>query len=334
MVWPGIGQIYSGQPLRGVALLVGAGGLVAIAAWSILSAHGNPLHGLIGGLLAAGLYIFNLFDAHAGVYRHKATNAEKIPRIKKDPWFAVFLSRILPGLGHLYAENFLVGGLLVALFIILASVAGKIAFLLFIPPIITAIAGYHVFNLFPKSHPIKREFLIGLTVCILITGLVTGCLPSLVRQRIDIFEIPSKSMLPTLQIGDRLLVDKAIRRFKSGDIVVFKAPLAAQKLDPQVRSDQFFVKRVIGQPGQLLRVEAGRVYVDNLPLVEADIMAPATYDLAPQVVPTQTYFVLGDNRNNSFDSHVWGWLPAEQIVGRAYKIYWPFGRVRSLLPIP
>ena len=332
MVFPGIGQIYGGKPLRGIALLVSASGLMTIAAWSLLSAPGNTLHGLIGSGLAIGLYIFNLFDAHGGVYHQiKATNAEKIPRIKKDPWFAVFLSRILPGLGHLYAEKFSTGGLILALFIIFASVAGKIAFLLFIPPIIAAISCYQAFNLFTRSPSVKQEFLLGLIVCILITGLVTGYLPSLIRQRIDIFEIPSQSMVPTLQVGDRLLVNQAVRRFKSGDIVVFKAPQAAQKLDPEVKPDQFFVKRVIGQPGQTVRVETGQVYVDNLPLAESYIAEPVTYDMADQRVPPQAYFVLGDNRNNSFDSHVWGWLPAEQIVGRAYKIYFPFRRVRSLL---
>ncbi len=332
MVWPGLGQIYGGQPLRGGAWLVGMGSLGAIAAGSILSADGNTLHGLVCSLLAAALYIFNLFDAHAGVYHQiRTVNAEKIPRIHKDPWFAVFLSRILPGLGHLYAENFLLGGFLLALFIIFASIAGTVSFLLFIPPIITTITCYQVFNLFPKSRFTKSRFLIGVTIGILITGLLTSYLPSLVRQKIDIFEIPSDSMVPTLQVGDRLLVDKTTRRIKSGDVVVFRAPPAAQKLDSTVRSDQFFVKRVIGQPGQTVQVAAGRVAVDYLPLSEPYIAEPATYELAAQVGPPQAYFVLGDNRNNSFDSHVWGWLPAKQIVGRAYKIYFPFGRVRSLL---
>jgi signal peptidase I len=139
---------------------VGVAGLMAIAVWSILSAAGNTLHGLICSLLAVALYIFNLFDAHAGVYRQiKTAHPEKIPRIQKDPWFAVFLSRILPGLGHLYAEKFLVGGLIIASFIIFASVADKVSFLLFMPSIITAFASYNAFHLFHRKILSSKKLL-------------------------------------------------------------------------------------------------------------------------------------------------------------------------------
>jgi signal peptidase I len=95
----------------------------------------------------------------------------------------------------------------------------------------------------------------GLTVGILMTGWLTSYLPSLVQQRVDIFEIPSQSMLPTLQVGDRLLVDQPVRRCKTGDVVVFSAPPGSQALDAAATLDKFYIKRVIGQT---VRVERAK----------------------------------------------------------------------------
>ena len=83
-------------------------------------------------------------------------------------------------------------------------------------------------------------------------------------------------------------------------------------------------------PGQKGAIREGHVLVNNIPLVEDYINATADYRWGPQLVPPNEYFVLGDNRRASADSHIWGFLPREYIVGEAYKIYWPAERVRSL----
>jgi len=140
--------------------------------------------------------------------------------------------------------------------------------------------------------------------------------------------IPSDSMVPTLEIGDRLVVEKVSYRFhpaEFGDIVVFDPPPQLQEFG--FKKDQAFIKRIIGKPGQTVQVVGGQVYVDNRPLVEPYIAAPPDYVLPPVEVPPGQFFVMGDNRPNSNDSHVWGFLPANHIIGRACFRFYPFDRI-------
>jgi len=99
-----------------------------------------------------------------------------------------------------------------------------------------------------------------------------------------------------------------------GDIVVFKFPL-----DPK----EDFIKRIIGLPGDTVRVAGGSVYVDGKALNEPYIAQKPDYPYGPKRVPAGDYFVLGDNRNASYDSHLWSWLPRPDIIGKASVIYWP-----------
>jgi signal peptidase I len=140
--------------------------------------------------------------------------------------------------------------------------------------------------------------------------------------------IPSDSMLPTLEIGDRLIVEKLSYRLRPpefGEIVVFDPP---QQLQIQgYTKDQAFIKRIIGQPGQTVQVNNGTVFVNQQPLQEPYIAAPPNYTLPPVTVPDGEFFVMGDNRNNSNDSHVWGFLPQRNIIGRAWLRFYPFDRL-------
>ena len=143
--------------------------------------------------------------------------------------------------------------------------------------------------------------------------------------------IPSDSMVPTLEIGDRLVIDKISYHLHpptTGDIVVFEPP-------PQLQiqgyaKDQAFIKRIIGQPGQKVRIANGKVYIDGQPLAEDYIAEPPNYRWGPAIVPEDKVFVMGDNRNNSNDSHIWGFLPKENIIGRAIFRFWPFNRLGGL----
>jgi len=139
------------------------------------------------------------------------------------------------------------------------------------------------------------------------------------------FYIPSGSMEPTLQIGDRIIVSKLAYRFgepRRGDIVVFKYPL-----DPS----RDFVKRLIGLPGETVALRDNRLYI-NGQLVEENYLPPDIHfaDFGPVKVPPGYYLMLGDNRNNSDDSRVWGPLPRENIIGKAILIYWPLERIGLL----
>lgn len=131
------------------------------------------------------------------------------------------------------------------------------------------------------------------------------------RIRVD-----GSSMEPTLHSGEFILVDKVsykIGRPEIGDVIVFHYPR-----DPK----QEYIKRVIGLPGDRVVISGGRVYVNGQPLDENYIAAPPAYE-ATWDVPQDALFVLGDNRNNSSDSHNWGTVPLEYVVGKAVLIYWP-----------
>ena len=131
------------------------------------------------------------------------------------------------------------------------------------------------------------------------------------RVRVDGF-----SMIPTLQDGEFVLVSKLNYQFgkvERGDIIVFHFPM-----DPE----QELIKRVIGLPGDTIGVQNGKVSVNGQVLDEPYIAATPAYSGEWQV-PDDQLFVLGDNRNDSSDSHSWGFLPFEKVVGKAVVIYWP-----------
>jgi signal peptidase I len=140
--------------------------------------------------------------------------------------------------------------------------------------------------------------------------------------------IPSDSMVPTLQVGDRLVVEKISYRFRPpvlGDIVVFDPPEQLQQLG--FHGDQAFIKRIIGEPGQTIQIHQGNVYINQQALSEDYIAEPPHYEMPPVQIPDGSYFVMGDNRNNSNDSHVWGFLPNGNIIGRAVFRFWTPDRV-------
>ena len=130
------------------------------------------------------------------------------------------------------------------------------------------------------------------------------------RVRVDGF-----SMRPTLQDGEYILVNRLAFNNglpERGDIIVFQSPL----------NDQDLIKRVIGLPGETVQIFDGKVSVNGNVLSEAYIAAAPVYN-GEWSVPADHLFVLGDNRNDSSDSHAWGLLPAENVIGKALLIYWP-----------
>ncbi|MFU8826876.1 MAG: signal peptidase I [Brevefilum sp.] len=135
--------------------------------------------------------------------------------------------------------------------------------------------------------------------------------------------VENVSMQPTLKPGEFLLVNRVAYKFGQpsiGDIVVFHAP---------GDNDIDYIKRVIGLPGDQVRITDGIVYVNNQPLYETYIAEAPRYT-GNWDVPPNEYFVLGDNRNNSSDSHMWGFVPHDDIVGRALLIYWPLSEITIL----
>ncbi|MBV9387358.1 MAG: signal peptidase I [Chroococcidiopsidaceae cyanobacterium CP_BM_ER_R8_30] len=147
--------------------------------------------------------------------------------------------------------------------------------------------------------------------------------------------IPSGSMKPTIQIDDRLIVNKLSYDFvnpQRGDIVVFNPPDAVLK-EEKVNSDPF-IKRVIGLPGDKVEVKNGHVYVNDCLLQESYIAAKPDYAYGPVRIPIDSYLMLGDNRNNSYDGHYWGFIPRDRIIGKAIYRFWPLDRMGQLTQRP
>ncbi len=139
------------------------------------------------------------------------------------------------------------------------------------------------------------------------------------------FRIMGTSMLPTLHDGEYVFVYRlAYWRHppRRGDIIVFRHPLNPKRT---------LIKRVIGLPGETVSVHDGQVYINGQPLPEPYILASPHYKVAPVTVGPDEVYVLGDNRNNSSDSHAWGLLKREYIVGKAVWRYWPLNRMG---PVP
>ncbi|MBD2093234.1 signal peptidase I [Microcoleus sp. FACHB-1515] len=146
--------------------------------------------------------------------------------------------------------------------------------------------------------------------------------------------IPSESMQPTLAVNDTLLTEKLSYHFHApvrGDIVVFAAPtqtLAACHVAPGTRID--LIKRVVAVAGDHVAISSGQIFVNGQPLKEPYVQAQPNYEMTASTVPPQSVFVLGDNRNNSCDSHIWGALPVQAIEGRAILRFWPPARIGLL----
>ncbi len=166
--------------------------------------------------------------------------------------------------------------------------------------------------------PLVREMLSTVLLVLLIGG--AGHLA--VRS----VEVEGISMLPTVHTGELLFVDTLSYRLhapRRGDIIILHPPVAEQ---------ENYIKRVIGLPGDRVQVKNGTVYINGVALSEPYLRLPGHYNWGPERVPAGNYFVLGDNRDASYDSHEWPsgetFLKRDEIVGRAMLAYWPLPDLR------
>ena len=171
-----------------------------------------------------------------------------------------------------------------------------------------------------KKKSLLREYAEALFLALLLALLIRTFV-------VQAFRIPSGSMIPALLVGDQILVDKLVYKFRlpeRGDVIVFKFPR------DETRD---FIKRLIGLPGDKLEIKNRVVYINDKPLDETayayhESLATDSFhadlldNYGPTVIPEKKYFMMGDNRENSQDSRVWGLLDLDKMVGRAFIIYW------------
>lgn len=355
VIWPGLGQIYSRAIAKGISFAIATAVLMGFIGWSLFAADGNTVTGLLLISILVILYLFNLLDAYDSIRPLPKPDPREIYQPTENRWYGMFLSQILPGFGHLYFQQTALGILFVGMGILTTYVANFRPILLPIPPIIWAIACYHLYLSTPSSARSPASLsnptlspqrvstqqrrpaaatpswiIVTILAGLLITRFAIGHIPSWVNQSVLQCIVPSESMVPTLQVNDRIFVSRnPFYRPQLGDLIVFRIPIEAIALF-DANPETLFVKRIVAGPHQMVEVRSGRVFVNQKPLREP-YASLANYTWGPVKVPANAYFVLGDNRNNSADSHVWGFLPMEDILGKAYKIYWPANRVRSLL---
>ena len=177
-----------------------------------------------------------------------------------------------------------------------------------------------------RKKSVLREYTEAILVAVLLALLIRTFV-------VQAFKIPSGSMIPTLLVGDHILVNKFIYRFmdpKRGDVIVFKYP---------VDESRDFIKRIIAVGGEDLLIKDQKIYVNCRPPEpscrpiddpwgkwDAGFGGSETTSVK---VPPDSYFVMGDNRNNSQDSRYWGFVKREKIKGRAFLIYWSWDSERD-----
>ncbi|MGL5836232.1 MAG: signal peptidase I [Waterburya sp.] len=335
---PGIGQIYAGKVLKGYIILFSYFLLFFIAILLLISPQGNYGLGIAVLIIAVSILpIWNLFDAHQTARSRNSPEFESVRQQNKDPWLGVFLSGFIPGLGHAYLQQWFTSIFLIALFLatfvvpvlgqnyLLATLMGlfRIVLILF--------ALYYVYTSAPSRRERSRKIIVGFIAGFFGAGFILiPMLALFIRGFIaEARYIPSEAMLPTLQINDRLIINKLAYRFsppQRGDIIVFSPTEVLQ----QQNYKEAFIKRIVGLPGDKIQIKDGKVYINDQPLQEDYIQDLPNYEYRTQVVPANSYFVLGDNRNNSYDSHYWGFVPRENIIGKATQRFYPFARAGSL----
>lgn len=172
-----------------------------------------------------------------------------------------------------------------------------------------------------KKKSIVREYVEAIIIALILALIIRTFV-------VQAFKIPSGSMIPTLQIGDHILVNKFIYRFtdiKSGDIIVFKFPKDESR---------DFIKRVVGLPDDKIEIKDRKVYIndkltdENYAFHEEE--GGSSYhprdNFGPITVPENKFFVMGDNRENSMDSRFWGFLDKSKVKGKAFIIYWSWDK--------
>jgi signal peptidase I len=187
---------------------------------------------------------------------------------------------------------------------------------------------------------------------VVIVALAIGLALAIQALIVKPYQIPSESMEPTLDPGERVLVNRLEYRFGDpdvGDVVVFHPPVGAENgrrcgvhRDPRQpcpeptedKSDTNFIKRIVAGPGDRLRVEDGHPVVNGVQ-AEEDFVRPCraggTCDLTEEItIPPDHYFMMGDNRGASDDSRFWGPIPRDWIIGEAFFTYWPPKRIGIL----
>ena len=173
-----------------------------------------------------------------------------------------------------------------------------------------------VFNININKQEIK-EWVVTIAVALILVVVIRTFL-------LDTRIVPTTSMVPTIQPGDRLFVEKItlhVMGLERGEVIVFEPPAQSGLTDD-------LIKRLIALPGDTVETKDGKLYVNDVAQVEPYLAEPIDYSRKKLTVPEGKIYVMGDNRNRSYDSHEWGFASIDDVKGKALLTYWPLDRMK------
>jgi signal peptidase I len=321
----GIGQVYSGRILRGGILILMEVALACLAIRSLLDAECDVLVTGCIYLAILAVRIWNLFDAYECARSANPEDFETERKQIKDAWLALFLADLIPGLGQIYVKKWLWGALFMVASVPLLAIGIKYRLLRDgLWAVFSALVCYHAY----MSAPIRRErfgktisIVAGLILC---SYLLVGCYAHVFKTHVvEAFRIPTTAMKPTRLPGDRLLVRQSKKYIpQRGDVVAFKSPDGP---------DVIWVKRIAALSDEIVEITDGVLFINGQQAKYRTIESIGYFEDTfgvekPYKVPANHIFVIGDNTGNSNDSRFFGPVPRSNVIGRAYKIYWPLSR--------
>jgi len=165
----------------------------------------------------------------------------------------------------------------------------------------------------------KKSMIRELLETVISAGIIAFIIITFIGQ---VTVVRGASMEPTLHDRERLIANKISYRFQSperNEIVIFRPPIGIKRN---------YIKRIIGIPGDKIEIVDGKIYVNDQALEEPYVKYRSSEDMPPTIVPTGSFFVLGDNRPNSSDSRYWGFVPRKNVIGKAWIVFWPLNKIR------
>lgn len=311
--------------------------MFGLSKWLILSPTGSVRFGTLLEIGEYLLYFFNLFDAYRCTRKSNSHEFERLRKSEKDPWKAVFLSRIVPGFGQVYGQKQWAS---LILFFIVANGAQALYssenFYVYLQVAIRLLAvclfSYHAYLSTPTNRNKYERFIARICLLLLVLDLSSNIMRFSLREFVYdqhcISQYDHKSVPPTLQIHDCVVEEKISYHFtnpKRGDIVVFRTTDEMNQKNHWNETD-VLIKRIIGLPNEKVEVRDGLVYINDKALNENYTVTEANDKWDLEVIPDDTYFVFGSNRyrlpfSYSYDNHIL--VPRNDIIGKATKINWP-----------
>jgi signal peptidase I len=260
-------------------------------------------------------------------------------------WVGVLLSLLIAGAGIFLAGDrkaglrWFLGLTILSLVTVALAPLPAIPGLLVFVALAAVLAILTLWMLVLSYRPVPKLGVRGWVLFLVLAALLGGLEALIPQQLARAFKVSSGSMEPTILPGDRLLVQMSAYWFAApsrNDVVVFRTDAMASAGLPQ---DQFWVKRIVGLPGEAIQVADGHLLINGHPPQLSPVLADQNFSLPPEpllegtnsyVVPAGCYFLVGDNVASSLDSRRFGAVPRHGIIGRATKVYWPAGRAGDI----